>query len=75
MTTWSFLLPLIALALVAGVMWVFWLGQPPRVRSTEETGNQGTVIGTSGETKPGGHNPDQKPDSTKEELEFRGGKK
>ena len=74
-TTRSFLWPLIVLAVVAGILWVFWLGQPPRVRSAEETGNGAASIGTSGERKPGGDNPDPKPDSTKEELEFRGGKK
>ena len=74
-TTWSFLLPLIALAVVAGILWVFWLGQPPRVPSAEESGVPTAVTGTSGEPKPGGINPDPKPDSTKEELEFRGGKK
>jgi len=73
--TWSFLLPLIALAVVAGILWVFWLGQPPRRPDANRTGTPTEAIGTAGERTPGGVNPGPTPDSTKEELEFRGGKK
>ena len=73
-TTWSFVLPLVALAFVAGILWVFWLGQPPRPRDANRTGTPTEAVGTAGERKPGGANPNPKPDSTKEELEFRGGK-
>ncbi len=71
-TKLSFLLPLVVLAVVAGILWVFWLGQPPRVRSAEETGDGAAVTGTSGERKPGGINPDPHPDRTTDELKFRG---
>jgi hypothetical protein len=71
-TRWGFLLPLVVLTVVAGLLWVFWLGQPPRVRSAEETGPGAAVAGTSGERTPGGNNPDPKYDRTEKELKFRG---
>ncbi len=75
LTRWTFVLPLVVLTVVFGLLWVFWLGQPPRPRDANQTGNPTEAIGTAGERTPGGENPDPKPGSTKEELEFRAGKK
>jgi hypothetical protein len=75
-TTRSFLWPLIVLTVVAGLLWIFWAGQPPRARDANDSGVPTTVTGTSGEDAgKGGTNPDPTPDSTKDEIEFRGGKK
>jgi hypothetical protein len=72
-TTRSFLWPLIVLTIVAGIMWVFWLGQPPRVRSAEETGILTTATGTAGaRTQGGGVNTDPDHARTEDELKFRG---
>ena len=69
---WSFLSPIIMLAVVAGFLWLYWRGQPPHVRSAEETGNPSAVVGTSGNTTPGGI--DTEPDyrRTVDELAYRG---
>jgi hypothetical protein len=74
-TRWGFLLPLVVLTVVAGILWVFWLSRPPRRPDANRTGTPTEAIGTAGERTPGGVNPGPRPDSTKEELEFRGGKK
>jgi hypothetical protein len=68
----SFLLPLVVLTVIAGLLWIFWASQPPRVRNAEETGAPTTVTGTSGERTPGGINPDPDHDRTEDELKFRG---
>lgn len=71
-TTRSFLWPLVVLTVVAGLLWVFWSGQPPRVRDTEETGDRAAATSGAHENTPGGHNPDPDHARTKDELEFRG---
>ena len=71
-TRWSFLLPLIVLTVVAGILWVFWSGQPPRVRDADDTGDRAAVTGMAGERTPGGINPDPDYDRTEDELKFRG---
>lgn len=71
-TTRSFLWPLIVLTVVAGLLWVFWLRQPPSVRSAEETGIRTTATGTSDERTPGGINTDPDHARTEDELKFRG---
>lgn len=74
-TTWSVFLPLVVLTIVAGLLWVFWLGQPPHRRDAKDIGPGTSAVGTSGKKTPGGFNPDPKPDNTQDEIEFRGGKK
>jgi hypothetical protein len=71
-TTWSFLLMLIVSTVIAGLLWVFWLGQPGHVRDADDTGNGTNVTGTSGERTPGGINPDPSYNRTEDELKFRG---
>lgn len=73
-TTRSFLLPLVVLTLIAGLLWVFWLGRGPDTRNAEETGAPTSTVGTSGE-EPGRGGFDTTPNhgDTKDEIEFRGG--
>jgi hypothetical protein len=74
-TTRSFLLPLVVLAVIAGILWVVFAGQSPRNRDARDN-DVPTMQGTSGQDEPGkgGVNPDPKADDTKDEVEFRGGK-
>jgi hypothetical protein len=70
--TRSFLWPLVVLTVVAGLLWVFWSGQPPRVRDADDTGDRAAVTSTAGEETPGGSNPDPDHARTEDELKFRG---
>ena len=60
--TRSFLWPLVVLTVVAGLLWVFWSGQPPRVRDADDTGDRAAVT----------NNPDPDHARTEDELTFRG---
>ncbi len=71
-TTRSFVWPLVVLTVVAGLLWVFWLRQPPTVRDAGDTGDRAAVTGMAGERTPGGINPDPDYARTEDELKFRG---
>jgi hypothetical protein len=72
---WSFLLPVIVLAIVAALLWVYWSGQPGRPREAQRTNDQNTLVGTSGERTPGGKNTDPNFGSTQDEIKYRGATK
>ena len=71
-TTRSFVWPLIVLTVVAGLLWVFWLRQPPSVRDADDTGDRAAVTGVADERTPGGTNTDPDHARTEDELQFRG---
>lgn len=75
-TTRTFLLPLVVLAIIAGILWMVFAGQAPRNRDARDP-NAPAIQGTSGQEDPGkgGTNPDPTPGDTKDEVEFRGGNK
>lgn len=61
---------LIAFFLLLGVAWMFWTVAHPRPANLVER-ERGT--GTTGYFPPeGGHNPNRRPSSTRDELKFRG---
>jgi hypothetical protein len=71
---WSYMGPVIALFVVFAIAMLYWMNNdnPTRPNDTNQ------VIGTSGDTnsgdrREGGFQPDPKPDSTREEIERRGG--
>ena len=75
----SYLGPLVALFIVVGLGLVYWANRGPVFDGVEEgrVGTTGEIsIDTVGERgnaeTPGGINPDPRPDSTREEREFRG---
>jgi hypothetical protein len=67
---WSYLGPVIVLFVIVGVALIYWSNRGPSVAERE---GHDQAVGTSGETTPGGFNPDPKPSSTRDELERRGG--
>ncbi len=71
-TRWAFLFPIVILAIIAGLLWVYYTGQPPQLRSAEDTGDRAGVVGTSGQETPGGIDPNPKFDRTESELKYRG---
>ena len=77
-TLWYTLGPWVLLACVLLLALVLWMrgGFPIRTQNPDDT--PAGAVGTSGpghEKTPGGSNPDRTPDSTREEIEQRGGKK
>src|SRR5690348_17538106 len=52
---WSFLIPIIILAILAGGFWMYWKGQPARPVEAQRAEDVGKSVGTSGEKTPGGH--------------------
>ena len=67
-----FILPLVVLALVAGVLWIFYHGQPAQRRTAEDTGIRTEAVGTAGRETPGGHDTTPTFGRTESELKFRG---
>ena len=62
--------------LVGAAAWMYWSTRPPReVRDARDAEQEQApaVVGTAGESRPGGHNPIPRPDDAREEIEFRGG--
>jgi hypothetical protein len=76
----TYFLPLVALFAIVGLTLLYWASRPPAV---ERAANQpdredANVAGTAGErnpddNSPGGHEPQRTPDSTRDEIEHRGG--
>ena len=60
---------LVVFFLLIGVALVFWNAANPRP-SVEEEGE--AVVGTSGYSTEGGHDPVRRPRNTRDELKFRG---
>jgi hypothetical protein len=60
------------LFIVVGLVLAYW---SLRGQATPERPDRDRAIGTSGETTPGGGDPQKQPSSTAEELELRGGVK
>jgi hypothetical protein len=69
---WSFLIPILILAIIAGLSWLYWHGQPAHDREAQRTEDQNTLVGTSGKETPGGHNALPSFGSTQDEIKFRG---
>ena len=75
----TYLFPILAFCAVVGLTLLYWAGRPPANEREANLPDRGdpNVAGTAGErnpddNSPGGHNPDPKPGSTADELEFRG---
>lgn len=74
----SYLLPLIALFLVAGLGLIYWANRSPVMNDDPSevgtTGDRQDVVGERGNRTdtPGGFDPQPQPDSTADELERRG---
>jgi hypothetical protein len=74
----TYLLPIVAFFAVVGLTLLYWSARPPaNEREANLPDRDANVAGTAGErnpddNSPGGHNPDPKPGSTADELEFRG---
>jgi len=67
---WSSFGPLIVLTIVVGLGLVYWSARGPAAPDRPE---RQQAVGTSGDTTPGGFEPEGRPDSTRDELERRGG--
>jgi hypothetical protein len=79
---WSFLIPIIILAILAGGLWMYWKGQPAQPREAQRSQDVNTSVGTSGQgaegerspgvSTPGGHNTLPSFGRTEDEIKFRG---
>lgn len=73
----TYLLPLVALLIVAGLALIYWANRSPvSPQSPAEIGTSGQdVVGERGGTSgtPGGSDPAGRPGSTQDEMERRGG--
>ena len=73
-----YLWPLVALFIVVGLALIYWANRGPVFNDPQEgvgtTGDRQDVVGERGndDDTPGGINPDPRPDSTVDELKFRG---
>lgn len=67
---WAYLGPVLASIVLVAIALVYWV---TRNGPTERTGEPSSPIGTAGERTPGGFEPQPRPDSTREEIERRGG--
>ncbi|MGE0446095.1 MAG: hypothetical protein AB7P99_12780 [Vicinamibacterales bacterium] len=77
---WVYVGPLIALLAIVGIALLYWLGRPPgRTEgdglnpATGTTGEQRPATEREGQPQQGGGDPSPQPDSTRDEIEFRGG--
>jgi hypothetical protein len=69
--------PLVALFIVIGLALLYWANRGPVYNDPQDgvgtTGDRQDVVGERGnDATPGGINPDPRPDSTQDELKFRG---
>lgn len=73
----TYLLPLVALLIVAGLALIYWANRSPAsTPNPAEIGTTGAdVVGERGNTNdtPGGSDPARRPGSTRDEVEQRGG--
>jgi hypothetical protein len=75
----AYLLPLVALFVVAGLALLYWANRSPIVTEDPSqigtTGDQRDIVGERGDDpdSPGGFDPAPRPGSTREEIERRGG--
>ena len=75
----TYLLPIVALIIVAGLALIYWANRSPVTTQNPAeigtTGDQHDVIGERGnvDNTPGGSDPAGRPDSTQDEIERRGG--
>lgn len=67
---WSFLTPIIALTVIAGLLWMYWSGQQ-ELRNPKDA-DRGAVVGTSGDDPPVGATAPTNDSRTLAELKFRG---
>lgn len=67
---WSYLGPIVVLFVIMGLGLAYWSLRRP---AAAERPDRDQAIGTSGETTPGGDTPQPHPNSTADELQFRGG--
>lgn len=67
---WSYLGPVIALFVIVGIALVYWNTRQPTAPTRPD---RDQAIGTAGETTPGGDAPQVHPNTTADELKFRGG--
>jgi len=66
---WSYLGPVIALFVIAGVAMIYWMNRGP---GTRDAGADQAAIGTVGRDAPGGGDPQGPFKSTDDELKYRG---
>jgi hypothetical protein len=74
---WTYLTPLVVFFAGVAVILAYWGTSPPVRRDVEEPrveGTTGTERDGSGESTPGGHNPDRAIAKPKREVEDRGGR-
>lgn len=72
----TYLLPLIVFFAVIGAALLYWATRPPQQqvgRANDPDRDIPRAEGTAGNTTPGGHEPQPTPDSTRGEVEHRGG--
>lgn len=67
---WLYLGPLVIVLAAVAVAAFYWASRTPDLRPEEQPPR---VTGTAGTETPGGHEPQPVPDSTREEVERRGG--
>lgn len=67
---WSYLGPVVVLFVVIGIALIYWANRGPAL---QERGDIEQAVGTAGNTTPGGFEPQGRPESTRDEIERRGG--
>ena len=70
---WLYLGPIVALFVLAGLAWLYWNSRPAPGGEQVAEREVPRAEGTAGNTTPGGFDPQPAPESTREEIEHRGG--
>jgi hypothetical protein len=70
---WSYMGPVLALFVVFGIALLYWMNHHPATHPDDEGQTIGTSGEAAGERRDGGSDPAPRADSTKDEIQRRGG--